>query len=485
MKKSFYFLITLFFVFEISAQPEEHWPHYDSCQLMPQPFVVQASEKSLEEKTEAEFCFSCDIESSFTSLRGLIQTTIISENEKAFEQKLKARVIGQIESKLFEIRLLKTCANPLKNKKWLTKIYEKESWAEIQSSCYKAIQSIKSEVNKRYPELRVSLALSSPSIPSDRVLFDRGTWMNNSPSHLISDFVDLPKLTKEEQEKAEKTYISELAKTPLEFLSSAEFTKKLSESEGFLYRYSPDDKYLSSKDKGLLKQTEKTLRETSRDRYFELINESLVLAYLKNSKPNNKELAQAYSLMESSLKKFLEEEIKGSKNNIDILISYESLVEELLEEDKGTAHSSQYCLVAESLRIKAQEVKSRKENIKTGIGLLSVVPCFFGSAVALSVCIGGAGVTSYVDLKEAKKQAKFSLNRRLTGPQFEKISKLSQTQKELRLAKTFFSLSFLEAFTIGKTIRAVKQGHGHAKNRLKETEKQEPLQLTNKEPKTK
>ncbi|MCZ0932962.1 MAG: hypothetical protein OXJ52_07410 [Oligoflexia bacterium] len=452
-----------FLVFELSAQPEKHWPHYDSCQDMPeQPFVIEEDTESWEEKTEGGFCAFCDVEKflwenpSFRQLWNFIEGTTASLKESAFKEKLQARVIGQIESKLFEIRLLKACALPLQNKNWLTEVYKGESWPKIQKSCEKAVKAVKSELKKSYPEMRLQLSLALSLIREDRILPDRATWLDSRPSHLVSGFIDLPKLTEEEKKTAGKAYVEFLSKTPLDLLDSSEFKRRL-EGGGSLYLPLAGEKYLSSGDQVRLKTVERSLREQSRTRYFEIIGQNLLLGYIKSKAPNNWELVQAYSKMEQSLTKFLEEEIKASKENMSLLISYESLVEELLDEDKGKGNSSKYCLIAETARIKAEKSEDMKQDIHAKIGYLSMIPCFFSGGVAFAFCLGTAGAISFMDLKEAQKSANISLNRRLTGTQFEKISKLKEKQKDLYMAKVFFSLTFLEAGGVAKAVKSAKK----------------------------
>ena len=73
------------------------------------------------------------------------QLTTSSLEEKAFHEKLRDQVTGQIESKLFEIRLMKACAFPLENQSWLTELYKEDTWSKIQDSCKKTIQTVKNE----------------------------------------------------------------------------------------------------------------------------------------------------------------------------------------------------------------------------------------------------------------------------------------------------------------------------------------------------
>ena len=452
-----FFLISFsVFLFEFSVQAEEtHWPHYDSCQMMPgQPFSVNKKQ----EETEASFCFLCIAENSLKQFWDFTQLTTSSLEEKAFQKKLRDQVTGQMESKLFEIRLMKACAFPLKNQSWLKKLYKEDSWSKIQDSCKKTIQTVKSKVKKDYPEMRVHLALTSSRIREDRILKDKGTWMDNSPSHLVSSFTNLPKLSKEEQRVAGKYYVEALSKTPLgsldSSLSASEFKRRLEGGEGQLYS---GKKHLSQADTSRLKSEEHIFREANRFRYFELIGQNFLLGYVRSKNPNNKELVQAYSEMEKGLTKFLEKKIKAPKENMSLLISYEPLVEKLLEEDKGKEYSSKYCLIAETTRIKAEKLKKRNENLSMVTGLASILPCFFGGGVAISVCLGAAGTISVVDIKEAQNKAQVSLNKRMTGKDFETVANLDKKQKELYLAKMFFALTFLEAGGIIKAMKSVRQ----------------------------
>jgi len=461
-KKSSSFLKDSLFIFAFFLVPfiaqaeeeqieEEHWSHYESCQAMPgQPFSLN---QTSEEETEASFCFLC-LKQKQNSLNQLWNSLSKErEFEREFQKKLKDRVIGQIESKLHQIRLIKACTSPSKNKSWLIGLYKKESWSKIQESCEKNIQTIKVEVAKSYPEMRARLALISPRLREDRIFRERVFWMNTTASHLVSGFTKLPKLTKEESLIAEKHYVSALSEVPLDSMSPSEFKSYL-ESEGY------SSKRLSGDETRRLKRAEESLREQSRTQYFEMIGQNFLLAYLKSKSPNNEELAQAYSEMEQSLSEFLEEEIKASKNNLNLLISYEPLVQELLEDDKGEGYSSKYCLIAETTRLKAPLQKKRRENINLALSLASILPCFFGGGVALTVCLGGAGALSVVDLSFAQKEATISLHKRLTGKDFETIANLKKTQRELHLTKVFFSLNLLEAGTVAK-------GVGLARDKIK------------------
>ena len=448
-------------------QPEEHWPHYESCQDMPfpeeQPFFLKEDiEDHWAEKTEGSFCTFCDIEKllwenrSFRQLWSAVEETKPTLKQAAFKEELQARVIGQTESKLFQIQRSKACAFPLKNKAWLTKVYKDTSWPEIQKNCKKITQKLKSEVKESWPEMRVYLSLTSAPIREDRILPDRATWMDSTPTHFMSLFSDLPKLTEKEKAKAEKLYVEALAETPLDLLDPSEFKKRL-EGSGYLHLPLSGDKYLTQADEFRLKKVVRDLREQSRDRYFEIIGQKFLLGYLESGTPSNRELVQAYSKMEQDLTNFLEEEIKAPKGNMGLLLSYESLVEGVLEDDKGEGVSSQYCLVAEKARVKAEKEVEMKKDIKTKLGYASMVPCFFSGGTAFTFCLASASLLSALDVKDAHVAAKYSLNRALTGRQFEKISKLKAAQKELWLAKMFFPITVLESAGVAKTIKAIKK----------------------------
>lgn len=344
----------------------------------------------------------------------------------------------------------------MKNKAWLTKIYEGVSWSDIQRGCEGTIQNLKSEVKKSWSEMRIHLALTSSSLREDRILPERATWMDSTPTHLISIFSDLPKLTDKERSKAGRLYIEALAETPLDLLDSSDFKQRL-EGSGHLHPPLSGDKYLTPEDQSRLKKTVEDLRTQSRDRYFEIIGQELLLGYLESGTPGNRELVQAYSKMERNLTNFLEKEIKAPKENMGLLLSYESLVEELLDEDKGEGVNSKYCLVAETARIRMEKNAEMKEDIKIKLGFASMVPCFFSGGTAFTFCLASASLLSAWDVRDAHVAAKHSLNRALTGRQFEEISKLKATQKELRLAKIFLPITVLESAGVAKMIKAVKK----------------------------
>ena len=448
---------------EETSQPEKHWPHYDSCQDMPeQPFFLKEDTGPLTEKTEGSFCTFCDLEktlwknSSLRQLWSAVEETKPTLEQAAFKEKLQARVIGQTESKLFQIRVSKSCAFPEENKAWLTKIYKDTSWPEIKRSCEKTIRELKSQIKESWLEMRIHLALTSSALKEDRILPDRATWMDTTPDHLIPMFTDLPKLTKKEKAAAGRLYTEALAEAPLDLLDSSEFKQRL-EGNGYLYPPLSGDKYLTQADQFRLKKAAQDLRTQSRDRYFEMIGQNFLLGYLESGTPSNKQLVQAYSKMEQNLTNFLEEEVKASKGNMGLLLSYESLVEELLEEDKGEGISSQYCLAAEKARLKTEKEVEMKEDIKTKLGYASMAPCFFSGGTAFTFCVASASLLSALDVKDAHAAARHSLNRALTGRQFEKISKLKAAQKELWLAKMFLPITVLESAGVAKTIKAVKK----------------------------
>ena len=105
-------------------------------------------------------------------------------------------------------------------------------------------------------------------------------------------------------------------------------------------------KRLSPEDESHLRRAAQDLQETSKQNYLEVISEMPLLGYLESGTPNSEQLVEAFSKIEENLKEFLDK-VKNQEN-MDLLLSFEPLVEELLKKSQlDDEDNSPYCLVAE------------------------------------------------------------------------------------------------------------------------------------------
>ena len=389
-------------------------PQYESCK------EVNLSSLDLEENgsrkdTTAKFCFSCSIKEVF-GFRELKETSQTLQS-KTFMDKLRKRVIGQIESKIFQTKALRACATGDRN--WLSQ--QKVDWSLMKAVCKQKNKQLKSSIKIRWTEMRVNLALSQ--VNPDQIVTGN-PYLSFPLSHAISDFSSLPKLTKKEQKTIKKRWVNRLTKTPLDKLTPSEFKAHFLKGE---------PSKLSARDRRNLRKSTWKMQKEAKDAYFEITSEMPLLGYLKTGNPNKKELDEAFTKMEENLKDLLKE-ARDLESDEGLFLSFKPLVEELLREDKG------YCLVAEKARIKAEKNESFKNWKMLGAGVLATAPCFIAGPVGASICLTtgvGLGVVGY---KEAQSATKKSLGRVLMGKQFETMAGLNEKEKEEFLAKLFLPL---------------------------------------------
>ena len=416
-------------------------PEYESCK------EVDLSSLSLEEssskkKTEGEFCFSCVFKKAFGF--GEMQETAQTLQHKAFKEKLQKRVIGQIESKIYQTKILRACIT--EDRQWFARKKVKVDWPLMRAACKKKTKELKASIKERWSEMRVNLALSSPAIREDRILSNNSTWFDSSPSHLISDFTDLPKLSSREKVKARKLYVETLAETSLEKFSPSQFKHRMYKGKPLHLPFS-GERYLTSNDKTRLKQAVGDLQKQAKESYFQITSEMPVLGYLKRGNPKKKELDGAFLKIEEKLEDFLKK-AKKKKVNMGLLLSFRPLVEELLKEEKG------YCLVAEKARIEAETNESLKNWAMMGAGVVAAVPCFITGPVGVTVCLAGGVALGAWGYKEAQVAAKESMGRALTGKEFEIMAELNEKERDEFLEKVLLPTAFWG--TTAGTARAVR-----------------------------
>ena len=390
-------------------------PQYENCKNMDLSSIALEEESSSLKDTQAEFCITCTIKEvfGFGELKGTVQAVQF----KAFMDKLRKRVIGQIESKIFQTKVLHACATGDRN--WLSQ--QKVDWPLMEAVCKQKNKQLKSSIQTRWTEMRVNLALSQ--VNPDQIVTGK-PYLSFSLSHAISDFNSMPKLTKKEQKAIKKRWADKLAKKPLDKLTPSQFKAHFLKGEA---------SKLTTKDRHELRKSTWKMQKEAKDDYFEITSEMPLLGYLKTGNPNKKELSEAFTKMEENLKNLLKE-ARDSKGEWALLLSFKPLVEELLREDKD------YCLVAEKARIKAEKDESLKNWMMLGAGVLAAVPCFITGPVGASICLTAGvalGVTGY---KETQSVTKKSLGRALTGKQFETMAELDEKEKKEFLAKLFLPL---------------------------------------------
>ena len=401
-------------------------PQYKSCKGVDISPLASEEKSGSSKDSTAEFCFTCSVKGIFGL--GEVKETARAIQSKAFMEKLKKRVIGQIESKIFQTKMLRACVT--QNRNWFSK--KKVDWPLMKGLCQKRNKELKTSIKSRWSDMRVNLALSSPAIKEDRVLSNNSTWFDPTPSHYISDFNNMPGLSGKEKTRTKKLYVKALAETSLDQFSSAEFKQRM-------YRGKPlhlplaGEKYLTSNDQIKLKRTLGNLQEKAKVTYFEIMSEMPVLGYLKTGSPKKKELAEALEKIEGNLADFLKK-ARYPESNRGLLLSFKPLVEELLTENK------EYCLVAEQARMNAEKDESLNNWLLIGAGVLAAVPCFVTGPVGASACLAGGMALGAMGYKLARDSMDDSLGRALTGKQFETITELNEREKELFLAKLFLPL---------------------------------------------
>ena len=412
-------------------------PKYESCKGTDLSQLEDSSSK-----TEADFCIGC----AFNKVKNFLGITDIQkslspkdiEHAGEFRQKLQKRVIGQISARIFQMKKLKACVDF--NSRWFPgwNILKAEDKTALKQQCQEQTSELKSAVKSRWSDMRVHLSLSAPRLREDRVIADRKTWFNSTPSHGMSEFASsLSPLTKAEKKAAEEKYIEALAKTKI--ISPEVLRHRLSNKLPL---------ELSGQDMRRLKWEERKFRKESRKKYLQKVGELPILAYLNKSPPTGKELAKAIDKMEAQLQSMLEK-VEAKDVDLGLLLSFNPLVEELLKEDK------RYCLVAEAGRIEA-EGDDRFENYALlGASLLSAVPCFAGGVVGRFFCFGGESLVGVKGYELAKEGMEASLGRVLTGKDYEKISNLEGRQRELFLEKLFLPLAVWGG--AGPLLRSVKR----------------------------
>ncbi len=429
-------------------------PKYESCKGTD---LSQLEDPS--SKTEADFCIGC----AFNKVKNFLGITDIQkslspkdiEHAGEFRKKLQKRVIGQISARIFQMKKLKACVDF--DGRWFPgwNTLKAEDKTALKQQCQEQTNQLKSAVKSRWSDMRVHLSLSAPRLREDRVIADRKTWFNSTPSHGMSEFASsLSPLTKAEKKAAEEKYIEALAEAGAKLNISIEVMTragaKLNMSPEVL-RHRLSNKLpleLSGQDMRRLKWEEQKFRKESRKKYLKQVGELPILAYLNKSPPTGKELAKAIDKMEAQLQTMLEK-VEAKDVDLGLLLSFNPLVEELLKEDK------RYCLVAEAGRIEA-EGDDRFENYALlGASLLSAVPCFAGGVVGRLFCFGGESLVGVKGYELAKEGMEASLGRVLTGKDYEKISNLEGRQRELFLEKLFLPLAVWGG--AGPLLRSVKR----------------------------
>ena len=401
-------------------------PVYAGCKDVDLSSLTEQENTVSKTKTEGKFCFSCSAKSFFGF--ETINETSSAVQSKAFKKKLQKRVIGQMESKIFQTKMLKACITGDRN--WFSAKKVDESL--MKEVCKKEEQNIKSAVNKNWSKMRINLALSSPTLREDRILPDRATWFDSSPSHTVSEFNKMSPLNEKEKKQAERIYINTLSKTPLEKFSPSEFRKRLKEGSA-LYAHLSPEKFLTSRDKQSLRMSERKLRKKAKESYLETMSRLPILGYLKSRSPDNQELGAGFVKMGEELGELLEK-VKDSEVDMGLLLSFKPLVEELVKEDKS------YCLAAESARVKAEEDESLKNFALLGVGILAGIPCFITGPAGATACLAGGMALGVVGYKEAELAKRESLGRVLTGAQFETMAGLEARAREEFLTKLFLPL---------------------------------------------
>ena len=413
-------------------------PQYESCQDV-DISSVKTHKGSKTIKTVAEFCFTCFFKKNYGFEE--LKEAADAVQSKAFREKLQKRVIGQIESKLFQTKVLRACATEDRN--WLSR--QKADWPLMKEVCKQRTKDLKSELKTRWPEMRINRMLSQ--VNADQIV-PGNPDLSFAPSHTVRDFSPMPKLTKKEQEEVKRRWANSLSETPLDKITPSDLRSHVLEGRP-LY-------HLTTEDQSRLRKATWEMQKKAKNSYFEIMSEMPILGYLSTGNPNKKELGEALLKIEENLGDFLKK-AKDPKAEMGLLLSFKPLVEELLKETK------EYCLAAEGARIQAENDESLKNWGLLGLGVLAAVPCFITGPVGATACLTAGmafGVAGYKQAQVAKEE---SLGRVLTGKEFETLAGLDAKEKEEFLAKVFlplgaFGTTAVPARAASKAVLKMKSG---------------------------
>ena len=448
-------------------------PHYSACKDQ------DLSETSAVSTTEATYCSNCDGEeakqnstvASAQAISSVVSSTTKENKHQEFTQKLKKRVMGQVHSKLFQLRMLKACVKP--DTSWFKGKIRNTLSRPIKGQCKKQKQGILDSIKEKWPKMRSNLALSDSNhlnleaiVTNNRQLGmgsghdrkSRGPYgIDDTLAHSLGHFTDdLPPLNSGEIDSVRdqtKEHLLNFAKTNPDFfenqaLSAEQFETRVKEGKSLLKDESGKD-LLAPKAMRALRSYIKSQAEQN---YHQEVSDMPLLGYLKTGSPKDQELTSAFSKMETELQEFLEKVEKD--NNLNLLMTFSPLVEDLVTQDPT------FCEVAEKAHLEMQGDESLKNMGLLAGALVSAVPCFF-TGPAILLCLAGGLAVGVVGLEMASNRLESSMGRFLTGQQFEDLAGLSDKEREVMLEKLLLPMAFF-GVTSG-TLRSARALYNMAK----------------------
>ena len=424
-------------------------PKYENCKgvnLSSLALLETEQEKDTNASTQADFCFTCSDKEQLKfkeieSLKLLNQSQTQKKNlSTVFREKLMKRVAGQVEVKLFQAQFLKNCV--IGNIGWVAKKMKNVDHGLVRAVCEKRKQELKDSIKVRWPYMRINLALSTPEVGKKDTLSSQPEfWLDKTSTHTVKLFKKLPPLSKKELSKAKNIYKDTLLNVPLEKLSRTEFKEKLEQGKPL---QSVKEVILTNTDQGNLRKVLLDLRQKSKENYSRVISEMPLLVYLNKGEPSDTELGKAFSQLEGRFEKFLDQ-IKNPETDMAILLAYESLVEELLGENKS------FCLTAERNRHKMEKSENMVEHALLAGALLSAVPCLATGSLLSPACLISGVAFGALSVRVAGKRADQSMDIFLTGKDYETLASLEGKDKEVWIQAALFPMAFL-----GTTARPVR-----------------------------
>ena len=416
-------------------------PQYENCKgkdiyKLSSEFSNKASLKATEASGPCVDCVagSSSEEDSLDEIAETIEEGKSSTQNKSFKEQLRKRVLGQVKTKIALTQIFQKCnekGNIESQRKWFSERLPKVDWPLMKSVCEKKREDFHTSVKKRWSDMRVSLALSSAN--PDQIVTGR-PHLSFGLSHEVSEFGSIPKLTKEEQRQAKQRWGDHLSKVPLDRLSPEELRTHFIEGRAL--------RKASTKDQREMRKATWELNKESRNRYRKHLDEMPLLAYMNTGDPNNKEeMDEAFSKYMGHLDDLLER-IEDQDVDMALLLNFKPLVEGLLADNES------YCLAAERARLKAEKEDSLKKWSFAALGVVAAVPCFMTSGL---VCLGLGAVVGGLGYKEAREESKGTLERYLTGKEFETMASLEEKDKV-----AFWQLALLPTAAWGTTAGAVR-----------------------------
>lgn len=265
--------------------------------------------------------------------------------------------------------------------------------AAADTSCAKALESLRAVVRKDWPVLVTELAIARPTQVDPGMMNTRAGWYNTHPAHLFHTSEKITPLKPEVLNKVEGVFIERLKEKAPEMRELLD-----SQKDGVLLVAT------NEREKTIVLNAMVQVRKEARSASLEVVKNNPILTFIGNvdtdraDSPSSKELKGSTSRFVDEIEKEIRRLSGESREAHKMLLSYKASAEALLQDNPS------WCTAAETAA-SVMRKEERNTDLKVAAIQIGASVLALGTCSTIILCGAAAGIIGAIDFHITQSKA--------------------------------------------------------------------------------